>query len=323
MSFTKLMAEIFRDYVLDGQAGSGPNKPHKPDIRQWGLEVEAGLNATVFGGALTLAGFITPTTLAGDVNDYAPTGFATALALRIGGGAADRIITGLAGGAEGAIKAIHNIGTTNNLILANENAGSSAANRFLFGYSVEIGPNESVLLRYDAETDRWRDLSRPPSGRVILGSGTLSGTATVLAIDIPARFSKLSLTVTGMSFDAVNCAPALQVSTNNGSSYDTTSGNYHVQHISGAATSSPTSANLMTPLNHALAADTSNWGVDITGYQGGSYPRSRGGVLFTGAAGASWLAEYWGSTSPINALRAAVSGAGNYDAGAWTLRGHL
>jgi hypothetical protein len=43
-AFTKLAAEIWRDYFTDGVPASGPNPPHKPDIRQWALAVEAGLN---------------------------------------------------------------------------------------------------------------------------------------------------------------------------------------------------------------------------------------------------------------------------------------
>jgi hypothetical protein len=322
MAFTKLAAEIWRAFTLDGQAGSGAHKPIKADIRQWGLEVEQALNQSVFGGAFTLSGFNTPTTLSGDVNDYNPANLATALALRINGGAADRQITGLAGGSEGRIIAIHNIGGTNSLVLHNESAASSAANRFSFGYGIEIGINQSMILRYDGQSSRWRPLSYPPGGRILLGSGTLSGTTVVLATGIQVHFTKLELSITGLSFDAVNCAPLLQVSTNNGSSYDTTAANYHVQHLSGATTSSPSSANLMSPVNHAVAADTSNWTLEITGYRGGSYPRSRGGFNIGGGIG-SFLDEYWGSTSPINALRMAVSGAGNFDAGAWALRAYL
>lgn len=43
--FTKLFAEIFRDYATDGVPASGANKPVKSDIRQWGAEAEAALDA--------------------------------------------------------------------------------------------------------------------------------------------------------------------------------------------------------------------------------------------------------------------------------------
>jgi hypothetical protein len=50
---------------------------------------------------LVLSGDLTPTALNADVNDYNPTGLSTSFAIRIDGGASDRTITGLAGGASG------------------------------------------------------------------------------------------------------------------------------------------------------------------------------------------------------------------------------
>src|ERR1700741_1448268 len=41
MSFTKLVAEIYRDYVLDGVPSSGVHRPDKADIRAWGATAEA------------------------------------------------------------------------------------------------------------------------------------------------------------------------------------------------------------------------------------------------------------------------------------------
>jgi len=43
--FTKLFAEIFRDYATDKVPASGVNEPAKSDIRQWGAEAEAALDA--------------------------------------------------------------------------------------------------------------------------------------------------------------------------------------------------------------------------------------------------------------------------------------
>lgn len=106
--------------------------------------------------AIKRSGDISPTALSGDVNDYAPTGFATASVVRQDGGAANRNITGLAGGADGLDVVILNIGTTNNLVLKNESASSTAANRFTLGGDVTIGPGQSAHLWYDSTSSRWR-----------------------------------------------------------------------------------------------------------------------------------------------------------------------
>lgn len=45
VSFTKEADEIFRDYVVDGDAGSGIHNPVKPDIRTWGGELQDALTA--------------------------------------------------------------------------------------------------------------------------------------------------------------------------------------------------------------------------------------------------------------------------------------
>lgn len=111
-----------------------------------------------FGAALTLRAVISPTTLSGNVNDYNPTGLANAQTVRINGGASDRNITGLAGGAEGRVLTIVNVGTTNNLTLTNQDAGSGAANQFLLTANKVLAPNVAFTLRYDGTTGAWRPL---------------------------------------------------------------------------------------------------------------------------------------------------------------------
>lgn len=51
MSFSKLFAEIFRDYVTTGTPSSGAQKPVKADIRAWGLSVEQAVGAGLVGTA--------------------------------------------------------------------------------------------------------------------------------------------------------------------------------------------------------------------------------------------------------------------------------
>jgi hypothetical protein len=108
----------------------------------------------------------TPTTLGGDVNDYTAGGVLHAnTVIRLGGGAADRNITGLDAGSDGELKIIHNIGTTNALVLKNESTASSAANRLLLtpgqttAGDVTLNFGDSFALIYDTTSSRWRPLS--------------------------------------------------------------------------------------------------------------------------------------------------------------------
>lgn len=126
--------------------------------------------------SLALSGDITPTALAADVNDYAPTNFATNTILRLDGGAADRNITGLAGGSDGLVRVLINIGSTNALVLKDASASSSAANRFAVGADITLGVNRAAILLYDSTSSRWRCI-----GQYVAtggGSGTVTSVAT-------------------------------------------------------------------------------------------------------------------------------------------------
>lgn len=70
---------------------------------------------------------------------------------------ASRTITGLNGGASGRFLYILNVGS-NNIVLANQSASSSAANRMISytGANLTVATNEIVKLIYDSTTARWR-----------------------------------------------------------------------------------------------------------------------------------------------------------------------
>jgi hypothetical protein len=106
---------------------------------------------------------ISPTALSGTVNNYS--GCTTTPICRIDGGAADRDVTGIVPGYNSAYEAaqselffVCNIGTTNNLVLKHENAGSSAANRFTFNATTDrnILPRSCRTLIYDRTSQLWR-----------------------------------------------------------------------------------------------------------------------------------------------------------------------
>jgi hypothetical protein len=112
-------------------------------------------------GALSLEAHICPTQITADQNDYNPTGLSTTAKINLNADSSFRTITGLAGGATGRMIKISNV-SANTILLANENAGSTAANRFdLGGYDIPLFSGSAVELSYDEVATRWRIMDQP------------------------------------------------------------------------------------------------------------------------------------------------------------------
>jgi hypothetical protein len=110
-------------------------------------------------------GDISPAQLTSNQNDYNPTGLSTASVIRLNGDSSLRSITGLAGGADGRILLLQNVGS-NTIMLLNQNTSSTAANRFDFGGNdVPLFPDDLLTIQYDATDSRWR--SEGPENHVI------------------------------------------------------------------------------------------------------------------------------------------------------------
>lgn len=97
----------------------------------------------------------TDITLVNGNNDNIAIGYATYV--RISGPTATFTIRGIAGGERGRLVFIRNT-TAYDMDIANENAGSTAANRIITQTGADLtsstGPSSAVLL-YDATTARW------------------------------------------------------------------------------------------------------------------------------------------------------------------------
>lgn len=157
------------------------------------------LNANVFstahswGGVQTLAAPVTtglqdvqgaikystqsaPAQITADQNDYNPSSVvcASAETLLVNANAA-RNITGVAGGVAGCTLTIVNNGSFT-ITLKEQNASSTAANRFNTGGDVAIASSAAVQLRYDGTASRWRLIGAPSAGGG--GSGTVTSIAT-------------------------------------------------------------------------------------------------------------------------------------------------
>lgn len=115
-------------------------------------------------GTFAFDGILTPAQITANQNDYNPTNLATASILRLDANQI-REITGIAGGAEGRILVIRNIGAGaySTIVFRRENASSTAANRFAFSEDQVIDPNGKIVIQYDSTSSRWRLISSPPA----------------------------------------------------------------------------------------------------------------------------------------------------------------
>lgn len=115
-------------------------------------------------GASLRSGIISPTTT-GKNNDWNPTNLSTSYEIRWNG--SDYCgLTGLAGGASGREILLTNVTTDYLLWLEHENASSTAANRFMLPHAFPafLMPGDSIELRYDNTSSRWRVKAWPNQG---------------------------------------------------------------------------------------------------------------------------------------------------------------
>lgn len=129
-------------------------------------------------GAMKFSTQSAPAQIAANQNDYNPSSVncATSQTLLINSDAA-RNITGLAGPVAGCQMALINNGSFT-ITLKEQDAGSSAANRFNTGADISLTSSAGVLLRYDSVASRWRLLGATGGGGG--GSGTVT---SVVAAD--------------------------------------------------------------------------------------------------------------------------------------------
>lgn len=151
-------------------------------------------SARTFSGNVTLGaqllktGIISPTSLSSNQNDYNPTSLSTASIVRQDC-SADVTITGLQGGSDGREIILENISAANTITLSNQDASSSAANRFILpgGVNVALPFGRTVKLIYDGTSSRWRiqgaQASSPAASATYVGTGrTLTAGVGVAAL---------------------------------------------------------------------------------------------------------------------------------------------
>jgi len=157
---------------------SGANSITNADLS--GDVTTSGTAATTLiqgSSSFALTGDISPSQLTSNTNDWNPTGWSTASTIRFSTDAS-RNITGLAGGADGRIAILNNIGSQNGVI-KDEDSNSTAGNRFALSADVTIGGDSTAVFQYDGTSSRWRLLAGPSAAG---GGGTItSSTANYVA----------------------------------------------------------------------------------------------------------------------------------------------
>lgn len=122
-------------------------------------QVQADFDEILKRGGIAFGIPTTPAQITSDQNDYYFTGSFLRLSTD-----ASRTITGFANGSDGRQLVAVNVGA-NDLILGDEDAGSSAINRIITGHGVSItlDPDASAHLWYDLTSARWRVMGTNPS----------------------------------------------------------------------------------------------------------------------------------------------------------------
>jgi hypothetical protein len=188
----------------------------------------------ISSGTVKLASILTPAQITANQNNYNPSGLSTAAVLRLSTDAA-RDVTGITAPATdsaGHTLVIHNTGS-NNIVLKNEDANSTAANRFTLSADITIAANQSHTLIYDATSTRWRSLVTSTGGSSVTNL-TFSGASSPVTINSSSGTGVTFTAGTGISLSATsdnititNSSPA--ISDHNALS-NLTTGDVHTQY---------------------------------------------------------------------------------------------
>jgi len=152
----------------------------------------------------------------------------------------------------------------------------------------------------------------------LLATGSFSST-TVDITNIPQLYSVLYIYFNGVSSGTATRQPLIRVSTNNGSTFDSTAGNYDTMNISALGSTSGTLASLIETVDEAASA-TWTGVVSLIGYQAGPFTQIEGFVDDSNP-GRFKISGFHRSASAINAIRFLWNGTGSFDAGTYEIYG--
>lgn len=278
------------------------------------------ISVTAIPGELAYTGVISPAALGSNTNDWAPTGVATATVIRASASTSINLTGILAAAADGTLKVVHNVGTSFNITLTNQDTASAAANRFIFARAIVLRPSDAVTLMYDLTSARWRAtqvVDAYPRGYIAGCILSNNSGDTANDIDVTAgvcRDSTNSFNIdlsalTGKQLDA-NWAPGSTAGMRN-SGVAIANGTYHIYAVAKANGTADVYAHTSTTVATVLTA--------LQAESGGSayiYARLIGSIVRT--AGASGIVQFMqvGDNFVFTTSVADVSGATSSTTGA-------
>lgn len=134
--------------------------------------------------AIAFTGDISPAQITADQDDYNPSGLSTASTLRLSSDAV-RTITGIAGGSDGRVLMLHNVGSFDIYLKEDDGSLSTAANRFYTpaGVWIRLAPKGFATLRYDGTSSRWRSIASQlqTAGQAVMETATSAETTSTPA----------------------------------------------------------------------------------------------------------------------------------------------
>lgn len=155
-------------------------------------------------GDWALSGDISPSQITSNQDDYNPAGLSTAAVLRLTTDAS-RNLTSIAGGADGRVLLLLNVGSNNLVLKDDDGATGTAASRFALSGDVTLAGDQGAIIWYDSTSSRWRifatsaALGGAPSGNAGGGlSGTYPNPSVKMSICIACSDESTPLT-TGMA----------------------------------------------------------------------------------------------------------------------------
>lgn len=209
-AFVKLLGRP-NGQIIYGGTGSGDSLTLNSTFHSTKGNVQVMDNLYMFAGWIA-EGSVTPAQITSNQNNYAPSGAGAKLMLNLSTDAS-RDITGLligASNADGQIVIIRNIGA-NDIVLKNQDANSTASNRFAFGGDVTIATLKCAILQYYGAQDRWMLLAGPSSGGFTAATQAEQETGTSTTVGVtPGRqqyhqsAAKMWVSFNGTGTPAVN-----------------------------------------------------------------------------------------------------------------------
>ena len=177
---------------------------------------------------------------------------------------------------------------------------------------VSYGTSGQVLTSNGADAKPTFQTASAASAITTIDSGSLA-TGTTKVLTLGTTYHRQLVYCDALSSDTASRQPIIQLSTDGGSSYDTTAGNhlFTLKAVGGALTDG-TLASLIESANQA-ASGTWTLTLILEGFRGGSNPEFKFRISTGAGVHRTGWGFYIGSTSAVTHLKILWNGTGSFD----------